>query len=318
MNEDRHAIQNLRIAVGIVTYRRPEGLARLLISLNELTFFQDEPPDVSIIVVDNDSDGSAETVVESLRSVVRWPILYHVEPRRGIPHARNAVVAQAGDTADFIAFIDDDEEASPTWLVELLRVQQPYQADVVTGPVLPRFIEPPPRWILRGRFFEGPRHTTGKTLDRAYTGNVLVAGEVFRKMEHLFDERMTLTGGSDEHFFRRVHRAGFKTVWAGEAAVYEWQPGTRTTVRWLAGRAFRTGNSRPTMLLDIDPFVTTLAFLLFRSLLSMGLGLVKIPLGLVLGRHVFVHGVRNGSTGLGILLGLMGYRYQEYRTIHGR
>jgi glycosyltransferase involved in cell wall biosynthesis len=41
-------------------------------------------------------------------------------------------------SGDLIAFLDDDEEASPGWLAALIETQRRYDADVVFGPVRAR------------------------------------------------------------------------------------------------------------------------------------------------------------------------------------
>ncbi|UCC32144.1 MAG: glycosyltransferase family 2 protein, partial [Phycisphaerales bacterium] len=113
----------MRVAVCVITCRRPEGLQRLLRALNALTF-RGDPPDIEVIVVDNDADTSAASVCDLLRRDLNWPLRYEVEPQRGIPFARNRAVACAADTADFVSFIDDDEVPQPSWLDELLAVQR--------------------------------------------------------------------------------------------------------------------------------------------------------------------------------------------------
>ena len=105
-----------------LTFRRPRGLEALLTSLAKL----DNPGPgygVKVIIVDNDPDGSARSIVETCRTTMPWELVYTVEPRRGIPFGRNTAVRTAGD-ADFVAFLDDDEVAEPDWLTELLRVQR--------------------------------------------------------------------------------------------------------------------------------------------------------------------------------------------------
>jgi succinoglycan biosynthesis protein ExoM len=85
------------IAILVATYRRPVRLEALLAALGEV-----EHPagsEVRAFVVDNDGGGSAEAVVR--RASERWsmPIQYLLEPRRGIPFARNAgldAAARAG------------------------------------------------------------------------------------------------------------------------------------------------------------------------------------------------------------------------------
>lgn len=119
----------MQVAVCVITYKRPIGLARLLDGLNALTFAGD-PPCVRCIIVENDESGTAATVCDEARAGFRWELESYTEPRRGIPFARNTAVARALETADFIAFIDDDEVPEPTWLDELLRVQREYRSDV--------------------------------------------------------------------------------------------------------------------------------------------------------------------------------------------
>jgi succinoglycan biosynthesis protein ExoM len=52
---------------------------------------------------------------------------------RNISVARNACLDAA--TAPLVAFIDDDEVASPEWLVALVGTWESSNADVVLGPV---------------------------------------------------------------------------------------------------------------------------------------------------------------------------------------
>lgn len=307
---------NPRVAVCVVTFQRPQGLRRLLRGIAELTF-DGPPPRITMIVVDNDESQSARAVCEELRAEFPWPLQYHVEPRRGIPFARNTAVSRALEWGDLIAFIDDDEVADPCWLDELLTVQRRFNADVVTGPVLAELPADTPSWMATGRFFDSPRYRTGQRQDVAYTHNVLARRDVFHSMDTIFDERMAMTGGTDSHFFRRVHRAGFSIVWADEAVVREIIPKTRTCFRWLVQRAFRAGNGMPIIQRDLRPSWTTPVVLFLKALVWMVIGIGTVLPGLFLGRHVLVRGIRKWIYGVGLLAGLAGIRYEEYRTTHG-
>src|ERR1051325_8420557 len=86
-----------------------------------------------------------------------------VEPRQNIALARNMAVANA--KGDFIAFIDDDELPGGEWLLTLFSAYQQYGVDGVLGPVKPRFDEPPPKWVVDGRFCERPSYPTGFVID---------------------------------------------------------------------------------------------------------------------------------------------------------
>ena len=167
-----------RVAVCVITYRRPEGLRRALDALAALTF-DGAAPEVRVIVVDNDEEESGKAVCDAAR--LPWPMEYAVEPRPGIPFARNRCIEVARPHADWIGFVDDDEEPAPGWLAELLRVQAAHEADVVAGPVLARFGGEVPAWALKGRLFDRLRYTTGTVRDRAFTGNVLFRAEIFTR-----------------------------------------------------------------------------------------------------------------------------------------
>jgi succinoglycan biosynthesis protein ExoM len=211
------------VSLCVITYRRPKGLRRLVESLARLEF-RNAPARIELIVVDNDTAGSAEGVCAKLSREVSFPIKYAVEPRRGIPMARNRSIRMIDRSSAFAVFVDDDETVAANWLDELLRVQQAYQADVVSGPVMPSFLAPPPGWIVEGRFFAPQRYRTGERILHAYTSNTLVRAAVLAELDGGFDERLALSGGSDTHFFLRVRRAGYKLVWADEAIVYDCVP----------------------------------------------------------------------------------------------
>ncbi len=163
----------MRIAICIITLERPESLVRLLGSLQELVI-PSHVDDVCVVVIDNDASESARAACEDARQWLKFPLHYAVEKRRGIPQARNAAIAVALDLSDAIAFIDDDAQASPVWLAELLRIQRDSGADAVTGPSRARFDEPPPRWALECGLFDAAEHPDGTPRHAAYTGNVLL------------------------------------------------------------------------------------------------------------------------------------------------
>ena len=306
----------MKVAVCVITCKRPEGLKRLLNGLNKLSFNKCFNTQLEIIIVDNDVDGSARSVCESFELQLKWSIKYCIEPNRGIPYARNKSLACVEDDADFIAFIDDDEVPDSNWLDELLYNQKIYDADVVSGPVMPYFSEAVPEWILKGKFFERPYYPTGSVLNKAATNNTLVCSKVFKNMNSFFDERFALNGGDDLHFFMRVHRAGYKIVRSNEALVYEWIPKSRANAKWILQRAYRLGNTYSLCEVEFEPSITVRLKRIVKVAGRIGQGLLLMPLSLFIGRHIFIQSLKYIYTSAGILTGMTGIVYEEYRTIH--
>lgn len=312
----------MKVAACVVTYHRLDGLERLLRSFDSLRFEKVDVPDVKIVVVDNDPEGSASEICEKLASELGCPLEYHLEARRGISHARNrAVLCAAALNADFLAFVDDDEVPEPSWLDELLFVQRSYAADVVGGPVLPHFYEPVPDWIVKGKLFEQPferpRYPTGQLLQLTAAGNVLIRTKMFEEMDEYFDERLGLTGGEDTHFFTQVHGAGYRIVWADEAVVHEWTPRSRASASWILKRAYRLGNASSLYEMYSRAGALTRAVRFAKGSGRIVQGILLIPggalLSIVWGHHLLLKPLIYIVRGAGMLTGLIGVRYEEYR-----
>jgi GT2 family glycosyltransferase len=307
----------VHVAVCICTCKRPQGLLRTLRALDALEF-AGAAPELAVVVVDNDAQGSARTTVEAARAELRWPLVYAVEPRQGIPFARNACLRVAFEHgARLVAFIDDDETPAPSWLSGLLQTLEREQADVVTGPVVPILPEPMPEWAERGAFFTPARHPTGTRLDRAFTNNVLVRREALERLPSWFDERMALTGGSDTHLFQRMAQAGASIVWCDDALVYDHVPASRVTTRWLMQRWYRVGSVTTFVRKDTQPLSKALLTTAAATARAGVVGTALCAAGVVGGKHVRVKGARWLAYAAGLVSGLRGMHYEEYKQIHG-
>jgi len=220
------------ISICIASYRRPEGLARLLESLQR----QKTPADlrVEILVVDNDPD-AAPASLPGVR-------MLH-EPRRNIAHARNRAVDAARGT--WLAFIDDDEEAEEGWLAAYWEIAARLEADGFFGPVLPRLAPPPgsrgKRWLGVGDFYARPRHESGTPVGsgEVRTSNAVVRRALFGTRR--FDPAYGRSGGSDTELFTRMLDSGARFLFCDEARVVETVPVERQRLGWLTRRAFRGG-----------------------------------------------------------------------------
>jgi succinoglycan biosynthesis protein ExoM len=300
------------VAICVITYKRSESLGRLLRSLAGLRF-DGPPPEIRLVVVDNDPRGSAKGDVEESRKYLPWEVSYTVESRHGIPHARNTAIHVA-EGCEVFAFIDDDEAASPGWLKGLLKVHERFGAELVAGPVLPAFEGTAPEWLRKSQLFDRSRRPTGTPLPFAGTGNLLIDASVIRAFGEPFDARLATIGGSDTLFTMQAVKSGFSLVWSDDALVTEWLPSERATLQWLVRRAFRGGSGFTKCEAIVYPGLRRrlrrAALALFRQLR----GVIEILVGIVTARPERVaFGLRRASTGVGMLLGLLGIRYQEYR-----
>ena len=305
--------ERVRAAVCITTFRRREGLERALCSLEKLTFRSEPVPKVSVLVVDNDPESAIGAEVVTGMPKYRFPLECLGEPRRGISFARNAAVRAAlSRGVTWVAFLDDDEIVHPAWLEELLGVARSYRADVVTGPVLPLYEQPPAGWVAKGGFFDRPRFVTGTELSDARTGNLLVTSLALRDSALLFEESFALSGGEDTLLTQKLVSRGFRIVWADSAIVHELVPRNRATARWILRRYFEGGNNWTRIVRELKPGLRSRVVGFLKSSGSVSGGLILLIPSVFCGRHLFVRTAARIASGLGGLLGLLGWQVEAY------
>lgn len=227
----------MTVDICIATYKRPEGLAQLLASLERQT--PGAGKNLLVVVIDNDITESARGVVEAAK-YSRFHTIYDVEPVQNIALARNRGLKHCA--GEYVAFIDDDELAAPDWLAQLLYLASSSRADVVFGPVLAELPSEAPAWAKKGGFYDRPRQQTGSAVRAGRTGNALVRRDLLAALgESPFNPSLGLTGGEDYDLFARMSRGGAIMLWCDEAVAYEKVEQKRLTITWLLQRAFRGG-----------------------------------------------------------------------------
>ncbi len=305
------------VSICVTTYKRPQGLKRLLQGLAALTFDKVERPDIEVIIVDNHNEGVAAQVCQELKQDFPWMLKNDVESQRGVTYGRNKSLSLADPQTNAIAILDDDEVPVPNWLDELLWVQQEYQADVVTGTVLPHFVdEEPAEWLMKSGFFHPPRFATGESRDVAFTNNVLIRAEVLRQYNPVFDNRFAFTGGEDSHLFMRLHQAGYKIVWADEAIVYDWLPGDRTKPKWILERCRHIWSIHSLVEKELYPSLIIQFIRVLKGLALILIGIARLPLALFLGKLGIFKSLIYIYKGTGTFVGLLGLNRQEYKIVN--
>lgn len=266
------------ISVCICTYRRPDFLARLLRRLeNQETAMSFS---YSVVVVDNDAQLSSQSVVTDFIARARVAAQYRCEPRQNIALARNLALSHA--EGDYVAMIDDDEFPEPDWLLRMLRACEEYQAAGVLGPVRPHFDEPPPDWIIKGKFCERPEHPTGRIMDwrECRTGNVLFHRRILDALPEAFNPAFG-SGGEDQDFFMRMIHRGEMFRWCNEGVTYETVPRIRWTREYMLKRALLRGRNSL-------KHRKGRAALLARTAVAVPAYSLLLPFTLLLGQHVFM------------------------------
>jgi succinoglycan biosynthesis protein ExoM len=294
------------ICVCICTYKRPAFLKRLLAELATqetgglFTF--------SVVVADNDRQQSAAAVVDDCGARhANIRMTYCVEPGPNIALTRNKAIENAD--GDFIAFIDDDEWPTGRWLLTLFNACRDYHADGALGPVKPHFDEPPPQWVVDGRFYDRTSYPTGFVIDwrKGRTGNVLLKRRIFDPGQPPF--RPEFLVGEDQDFFRRMIDKGHVFIWCDEAMAYETVPPIRWNRTFMLKRALLRG-----AISLVHPTSRTVA--IAKSLIAAPIYTAALPFALLLGQGRFMTCLVKLCDHVGRLLSVVGIRpiRQSYVT----
>jgi succinoglycan biosynthesis protein ExoM len=293
------------ITVCICTYKRPELLRLLLLSLDKQV--TEGLFDYSIVIVDNDRSESARKCVESHARQSKALVRYYSEPEQNIALARNRAVENA--KGEYVAFVDDDEFPNEDWLLYLYKAICEFNADGVLGPVRPRFTSEPPEWVIRGRFCERESFPTGfviKKPESTRTGNVLLNRKVFDGIGKPFDPMFGRVGGEDVDFFRRLMGLGNTFVWCNEGCVNETLPAARYTRSYFLRRALLRGiaNSKNVPFLSSNVLKSIVAFALYTP---------ALPVLLLVRHDLFMKFLIKDCDHVGKLLALLGLEIMKER-----
>ena len=313
------------VCICIATFRRPDGLKRLLEGIAGQSFARAPKPQLMIVVADNEGNARAERVCRDFPGLHKIPLTYVREDRPGISFARNATLQHVPRDADFVAIIDDDEFPESDWLEQLLIDQAATGADVVYGPVIPVFEDGTPMWVKECRYFEKPRNhlelIDRQSISGAATNNVLMRNTMLIDSGVRFDPQFGLSGGEDKVFFQDLSNAGFHFIWAPTARVREVVPPERCTLSFLWKSEYRGGNVRLFMRHRNEKRLTSTKKLklivkhVLQSSQKIGNGLTRLMVlacSFRLTKARCVTATFPIAFGIGMLTSTFGIRYEHY------
>jgi len=301
------------VCLCVPTFRRPDGLRKLLAHVERL----DYAGKLQVVVVDNDADTRAgAAVAEEAARGFRFPLKYIVEPRRGHTYAYNrafAVACRASPSPDYVAVLDDDEFPDANWLTEMIRVAAQCGADIVGGPVFPIF-DIPDHWLARSGLYAPTRFATGPVSMIYGTGSMLIRRATLEQyLDEPFKHDYAFTGGGDEEFFYRCRRDGCRFAWADDAHVFETMPAARTTMSYVLWRRFRKGTGATRV---ERKFAGTIGGAIRRWCKALGLigsGTLSLPIMALGGRSAMMRSLVLAARGAGRIAAEFGILYEEYR-----
>jgi succinoglycan biosynthesis protein ExoM len=307
------------VCVAVCTRARPKMLRACLRSL-----VHQQPPAgwrlVIVVLENNPNPGCAAIVEEEARSA-SCPIHHLHEPELGIPIARNTALRKALELkADWIAFLDDDETASPQWISTLCGKAVRDGVDIVNGPVHYQYPDQTAPWFKRRAV-----PTSELKAGSLATNNIVFRASLVAAngLNLRFDEGMRYTGGSDVEFFGRAVGRGATAAWCPEAYVVETVPPSRLTLQWQLKRAFRTASNDVETEMQQGGLLRALARRLPKNFLRLIGGVLSLPIlvfwptRLPVMQRLGFKSLKSTVSGIGGLSRFFGFRPQPYRNIDG-
>jgi len=236
---------DITVDICICTYRR----AHLTETIRSLSKIYLRPGwKIRVIVADNDETPSARMMAEAAARECSLTLTYLHAPARNISIARNACLDAA--RAPLLAFIDDDETATPVWLDALVKTLENEKADIVLGPVRAVYGRDAPEWMKKGDFFSSKPVWVNNEIRTGYAGNVMLRRSAPGLQGLRFRRELGRTGGEDSMFLYAAYKGGARIAYAQEAIVNEPVPAERARMQWLLKRKFRSGQTHGLFLLE--------------------------------------------------------------------
>jgi len=301
------------VVLGVLTYRRPAELARILPALLDqaVDLERQHGCSVSVLVVDNDAEGSADAVARAAGDRVRY--VQETEP--GIAPARARAVVEAG-SADALVFIDDDELPRPGWLVNLVSTWMQHGSPAgVAGRVTPTYPDDLDPWIKAGGFFSRRAYATGTAVPAASSANLLLNLDLLRELHLNFDAGLGMRGGEDTLLTSTLTRSGHEVVWCAEAEVLDLIPRARMNRGWVLRRSLSHGVAASRIEIALARHAVPVRGRLLLTGASRVLGGVLLAASGRVRRSLRAQalGSRLSYRGAGMVLGAIGYDLVEYK-----
>jgi glycosyltransferase involved in cell wall biosynthesis len=240
----------IHISAIIPTFNRASMLKRTLQSLLGQTLPSDE---YEIIVVDNNSTDDTNDVVQSFQdNTVGVQVRCILEREQGSSATRNRGAHEA--QGELLAFIDDDETASPTWLATYVEAHATLaNIGAIGGPCEVVYETERPEWLFKELDYTYAKLDKGEQVRRldedvVYEGNLSIRKDLFieyggfpTSLGRTGNNYLGYEGGALQS---RLRRAGFDIYYLPQAVIWHHIPASRMS-RWeVLRRCHGAGRTR--------------------------------------------------------------------------
>lgn len=243
------------VSVAVCTYNRASFLIDALASLRDQVFDHGR---IEIVVIDNGSEDSTVQVVENHQAISDIRTHLYFSPTKSLSAARN--VALDKFSGDIICFLDDDAQATPTWISELVSFFESDKEGIIGaigGRVEPLWeVEPS---VFNSGMFRGmyslcdyspvacemvpPHVPTGVN----FAVRRRAVASVGRFNTKLGRKGELLLSGEETVFLESIRSSGFLLYYVPSMVVYHFVSKERLTENWVLQRATWGGKTHAIM-----------------------------------------------------------------------
>jgi len=247
-------VKNISVAVAVCSRNRADQLANCLSSI----LAQKKVTISELLIVDNDSCDGTQQLLSKFIDDKHLNVRTVIEKNIGIAFARNRAIKEV--CSDYIAFIDDDAQASDLWLYNLILPlvdSSVSNADIaaVAGRVMIDWNGPRPNWFpeeylpLYCEFDKGVRRRRMRAEEYFLTTNLLIRTSMLREMggfnTQLGRRDKSLLGGEDNNLFNRLIACNARIVYVPDAVVRHVIVKERKTIKHFMRLVWSSGCTVP-------------------------------------------------------------------------
>lgn len=236
------------ISIIISTRNRSHLFRKTLESFKKL---DTEGIDWEILVVDNASNDSGETMSLLMEYESKLPLTILSEPIPGKNRALNKAIPLA--SGELFVFTDNDVIVDPMWLKSFWKASKRWlDADVFGGRIIPLFPENTPDWVKNGDTISkgftfgyfSPDENEGVTSRIPMGANLAIRSSIFERFSYM--ETVGPSGnhypmGSETTLLVQLQNHNIKFVYVPLACVQHIIEGFQLQKEWLLQRIFRLG-----------------------------------------------------------------------------